>query len=613
LPLLSLALPPGTDLEASLSTLRASELVYDRAGGGEAVCVFKHALTQEVALSTLLKTRLSDLHRVVAVAIERLYAGRLSDHEEALAYHYFEGEEWERACEYAKRVAYRADSLHAPSSVIDQVSRAIDAAQRCDPECCQELLDPELYRLRGRAYEAVGDFERARSDHEEAIALARIRGDTATEWRAHADLGMLWAGRDYERTAVHYERAHEIALALGDERAIAHSLNRLGNWGVNVDRLHEAVEHHEEALVIFRRLEDTRGIAETLDFLSMAASMAGDMLRAHELGVEAAAYFRQLDDRQRLAGILAAIGFYGPTYEAETVVPKNISESEMAAIAEEALRISRAVGWRANEAFSLGLHAMSSLARGRIGEAMRWSQEALSIAQQIRHDQWQVIAHTAIAAVYRTVGAADRAIPHGERALELAQAINSSHWLALTAGGLASCQLESGAAEEADLTLGAQLTPETPMLSVGQRYLWMTRAEIDIAMGRCRPAIAVLDALGNSAPHAGADGARAMPALALLRARAYLALGHDDSAEADIRAALDRAREYALPIVEFRALAALADLLLTQERADEATETASAAAAVLDRLIDACGDDELARMLARAQPAVAVRELAVNR
>ena len=55
----------------------------------------------EDAYGSLLVARRKVLHRLVGEAIERLYADRLTEHYETLAYHYERAEAWDRALDYA--------------------------------------------------------------------------------------------------------------------------------------------------------------------------------------------------------------------------------------------------------------------------------------------------------------------------------------------------------------------------------------------------------------------------------------------------------------------------------------------------------------------------------
>src|SRR5260370_22688214 len=97
------------------------------------------------------------------------------------------------------------------------------------------------------------------------------------EWQSAIDLGFLWAGRDYAQAETWFRQALTLSQALDDPVLHARSLNRIGNWHLNVEQPHEALRYHREALAIFQQLQDSRGIAETLDLLAMTSYLGGDL------------------------------------------------------------------------------------------------------------------------------------------------------------------------------------------------------------------------------------------------------------------------------------------------------------------------------------------------
>ena len=50
------------------------------------------------------------------------------------------------------------------------------------------------------------------------------------------DLGMLWAGQDYSQTGQHFQQALALARDIGHPGTLAQSLNRRGNWHLNVEQ-----------------------------------------------------------------------------------------------------------------------------------------------------------------------------------------------------------------------------------------------------------------------------------------------------------------------------------------------------------------------------------------
>jgi predicted ATPase len=69
---------------------------------------FKHALTQEVAYSSLLSKRRRMIHDQTGRAIEMLYAQQFEDHYSAVAHHYLLGNDTAKALRYAQLAAEQA-------------------------------------------------------------------------------------------------------------------------------------------------------------------------------------------------------------------------------------------------------------------------------------------------------------------------------------------------------------------------------------------------------------------------------------------------------------------------------------------------------------------------
>src|SRR5207245_7427092 len=119
-----------------------------------------------------------------------------------------------------------------------------------------------LYRARGQTYETLGEFEQARHDYTRALDAARKMNNRVAEWQSAIDLGFLWAGRDYAQAETWFRQAFILSQALDDPVLHARSLNRIGNWPLNVEQPHEELRYHQEAVPIFQELQDERGIAE---------------------------------------------------------------------------------------------------------------------------------------------------------------------------------------------------------------------------------------------------------------------------------------------------------------------------------------------------------------
>ena len=406
-------------LLALMKELIAAQLVIEESADQFA---FRHALTRQAIYTELLARERRALHKAIAETMERYYDTTLDAHLEVLAYHYYKAEVWDKAFQYGQLAGEKAQALYSPRNAIEQYSQALHAAEHLT------ISPPStLFRMRGHAYETSGDFEHAQSDYKHALDIARNAHDGAAEWQSIVDLGFLWSERDYEQAGIYYHQAIELARTLDDPQLEAHSLNRMGNWHLNIEQPLEALRYHREALAIFQELHDQHGIAETLDLLGMTSYLGGDLVQGTVYYEQAIALFRELDDRNGLTSSLATLAVSGPTFQTDAMVSA-ASLVEVIQDSEQALKIAREIDQRPAEAYALFQLALCLGSQGEYGRALETVQQSLDIAEEIEHRQWQTAAHTVLGGIYNGLLAYPQAREHFEQALTLAHEIGSLFW-----------------------------------------------------------------------------------------------------------------------------------------------------------------------------------------
>jgi tetratricopeptide (TPR) repeat protein len=565
-----------------MKELVAAQLVVEESADQFA---FRHALTRQAIYSQLLTRERRMLHGTIAEAMEQQPSTTPDLHLEDLAYHFYQAQDWQKTVGYAQRAGEKAARLYSHRATIDYFTWTLEAADHLSLP-----FMPTLYRVRGQAYETLGEFDQAQYDYIQALDAARKANDRVAEWQSAIDLGFLWAGRDYAQAEPWFRQALILSQALGDPALHAHSLNRIGNWHLNGGQPGEALPYHQEALSIFQQLHDSHGIAETLDLLGMASYLGGDLIEGTVYYQRASALFDELGNREGLTSSLATLTLRAPTYHTDTLIAA-ASLAEVLPDAERAVKIAREIGQRSAESYALLQLGLCLGSQGEYTPALAACRRSLQIAEEIEHRQWQTAAHAMLGGVYNGMLAHQQASDHFEQALALAQETHSLFWTRMAAGYLASTSILLREYTRAETLLHTAFSAEATIQTMAQRLLCCASVELELALGHPSHALELIDRLTNFTAQ-GAEGSGSLRVLQL-RGEALAALQRPIEAETAFEAAREIARtQGALPVL-WRICIALGNLFQTQGRKTEAEQAFVDARILTEKLAATITDESL--------------------
>src|SRR5256714_3390297 len=555
---------------------------------------FRHALTRQAIYSLLLARERRMLHRTIAETMEQQSPGPGTPdlHLEDLAYHFYQARDWQKAVDYAQRAGEKALGLHSHRAAIDYFAWAREAADHLSlpPSTQSPGLRPALFRARGQAFETLGEFEQARHDYTQALDAARKMNNRVAEWQSAIDLGFLWAGRDYAQAETWFRQAFILSQALDDPVLHARSLNRIGNWHLNVEQPHEALRYHREALAIFQQLHDSRGIAETLDLLGMTSYLGGDLIGGTPYYQQAVALFDELGNREGLTSSLATLTMRASTYHTDALIAAT-SLAEVLPDAERAAKFARAIGQRSAESYALLQLGLCLGSQGEYTHALAVCQQGLHIAEEIEHREWQTAAHVMLGGVYDALLAPRQASDHFEQALVLAQETHSLFWTGMATGYLASVSILLHDYARAEALLHTALSPDTAIQTMAQRMLCCASVELALAQGHPTHALEIIDQLVASAAH-GAEGQSSLRVLKL-RGEALVMLQRPVEAEIAFEAAREIATTQGVRPMQWRICIALGNLYQAQGRNTEAEQAFATARTLIEELAATITDESL--------------------
>src|SRR5207245_4207177 len=115
------------DLHRGLAHLQAAEFLYETQLFPERAYTFKHALTHEVAYSSLLLERRRILHARIVEALEALAGERVAEQVERLAHHALRGEVWDKALAYCRQAGEKVMARSAHREAVGYFEQALTA------------------------------------------------------------------------------------------------------------------------------------------------------------------------------------------------------------------------------------------------------------------------------------------------------------------------------------------------------------------------------------------------------------------------------------------------------------------------------------------------------
>lgn len=454
-----------TDLESQMALLEDAALVRERARIPEIEYIFRHALAQEVAYQTLLTPARKLLHQKVGKVMESIFAERIDQYRALLAFHFFKGEDWEKAFEYSVGEADAAAQLYAYTEAREHYHRALDSLKHLphNDSNRQKQVDISV-RLVNVSLQAESP-EKNLALLTEAENLASLLADEARLARVQ-----LWIGR------VHYLAA----------------------------RLPEAISYFQKVLAVAPKFGDPELMALPGAVIGRVLVSQGQFAKAYQLLDRAVPLFEATRNRHELLfaclyrGVCrACLGDYPAGFAELAQVLKTAQES----------RNQNA------ETMAYTALAMIHVTAGKYHEAMGAAQAALAVAEKSGDTLFRYSSNSFMAWALTGLGEYQRALKHWSAAYEAARPLGGrlllGEWLA---------------AIESNTLLGAGDIPAS--LKKGEEALGVAKAASSvIAEALSESAIGNALAAGPTPDHKNAEAhlARSLSLLETIGAKFDLA------------------------------------------------------------------------------------------
>lgn len=194
----------------ALARLVGSDLVFRRGQPPSATYAFKHALIQDVAYATLLRSRRVELHARIAAALESQFPAIVERQPELLALHLSEAGIHDRAVDWWLRAGRLARQRSANKEAIGHLTRALAMLKDAAPGEARERQELEVQVALGPPLIATEGFAapQVETAYARAEELARRQGHES--YRARALRGLCHV----HHVRGHLNRAGELSAEL---------------------------------------------------------------------------------------------------------------------------------------------------------------------------------------------------------------------------------------------------------------------------------------------------------------------------------------------------------------------------------------------------------------
>ncbi len=505
---------PEDTLHRSLTHLQAAEFLYETRLFPDHEYTFKHALTHEVAYSSVLQERRRGLHARLVEVLEALAPDRMAEQVDRLAHHALRGEVWDKAVTYCQQAGARAWDRAALREAVAAFEQALQALAHLREPGDTRVLALELRLALDLPLNHLGEYGRRLALLGEAEALARALDDRARLGRVLARMAqVLRQTGDPNGAVAAGQQARELSAALGDSALQAQASYYLGQayaaigafgraaellrWSVQAaDResgmpstvvwiqsqawlawtlsalgaFAEGRQNGEEAL----RLATVEGRGNTpiaahgcLGLLYLAQ---GDLERAIRVFDQGLAVCRASGNRDWLRAIVAGLGY-------ASVLRGRLAEGR--ALLEEGISESLRTGGLHGQAHRLAWLSEVCRLAGRQDEAWQHARQALALARQLKDRGDEALALHQLGTVYAHTDPTD-AVPaeaHYQQALALAEALGMRPLQAHCHHGLGTLYAKMGHREQACDALFTAIELYRSM----EMTFWQPQAEATLA------------------------------------------------------------------------------------------------------------------------------------
>ena len=279
---------PEQELLSNLSTLRDSELLYERGIYPNSTYIFKHALTREVVYDSILTKKRKQIHAKIARAIEEIFGDNICDRYGVLANHCMACEDFEKGAEYARLEARRYQKAGSFKDAIEYAEKSVNSCEKLPQTEANQKKSIDARTALANYYMNMSFHSHAREAVEPILDLALTLDYRKGLSVTYTAIGLyyLWVEEDSHKGLVLIDQATTIAEEVADYLSLWRALLLSGSFLPFILEFKEAHKRLKQCLDSSLLASNQRAIAYSKGPISTCHQIEGNINTAHEFAQE---------------------------------------------------------------------------------------------------------------------------------------------------------------------------------------------------------------------------------------------------------------------------------------------------------------------------------------
>ena len=411
--------------------------------------IFRHTLLREAIYDMQLKTRVRELHAMIAQAIEKIYTDQLEDRFIDLAFHYEQAgntpktnEYLKKAGDYARRNFQNQKALDLYDQLLKNTSDTVEtikilirkgevlqligswtSSELCFKKALLMTDEVDDVILKGRTYNALGHvmmlkgaYKDARRQLEKAGTFFDSVNDVQGIILTYGNLGNLYFRQgEYERAKEYYSKSISMSRE-HNKHNNAQIVSYLGLTYMNQGNYTEGVLCQKEEIKICEDQNDLVGMSTLYVNIGILYTEKGDNTNALKYLETGLSLAQKLGNKQLTSIALGCIGHLW--------LLKGDFEKAQHYLVED-LKMTKELGDKQGVAIACELNGRLHSTKGEFDEALQFFKESLNLCRELLYQKGIAKALHGMAEIYAYNCDYLKALSHLDEAIAIAQKINN--------------------------------------------------------------------------------------------------------------------------------------------------------------------------------------------